>query len=660
MKRRINHCRADTLPSDINAGSQAGRAVQLDPTTFPPLGVSPFTQDGIYTIDASMNSPNPTLNGPGFTTPIQGVFHSPSSGSVADDEIAVFTFDSIDIPAGVTVKGTQNADSRPIALLSQGSVTLHGLVDVSGATGSDRNRSTNVGGAGGAAGPGGGGGGGGGEGDSEDGIPVGVGGSGGAGFVSGSAGADPGANAGGDGGGGFFGGAGGTAYGDLSVRLQGGSGGGGGGTTISGAGGGGGGGAVEIGSVAALTLAGSVHANGGAGGNDFRDGGGGAGGGILVHGSAVTLGCSAGLRAAGGSGDTIGGGGGGGRVHIVADGTITGDPTASVNVSGGPSGFGQAGGAGVLTAGTVQALPTPPTLSPTTLPDGRVGDSYSQTIAASDGTAPYTFTVTGLPAGLTATVAADSLSVTPTEGGPFSVSVTARDALGREASQSYNLTIDSNSPPVAQCRNVTVSAGDATCKAPASIDNGSFDPDSDPITVTQSPPGPYPLGMSSVTLTVTDAQGESSSCTATVTVVDQTPPVITLKPSIAFWPPNHSYRTVTVSQMVQSVSDSCTTSLSVNDVVIEQVTSDEPDNTPGGADGNTTNDIVIAAGCKSVQLRAERDDTKNGRVYVVRLRVRDASNVAARRDFKVSVPIGQSGAPAVQGAPALTKTSSCP
>jgi len=92
----------------------------------------------------------------------------------------------------------------------------------------------------------------------------------------------------------------------------------------------------------------------------------------------------------------------------------------------------------------------------------------------------------------------------------------------------------------------------------------------------------------------------------------------------------------------------------------ENVTSDEPDNAPGDADGNTTGDIVIAADCRSVQLRAERDETKNGRVYVITLRARDAAGNTTRKDFKVSVPINQSGAAAAQDATALTVTSSCP
>ena len=83
-----------------------------------------------------------------------------------------------------------------------------------------------------------------------------------------------------------------------------------------------------------------------------------------------------------------------------------------------------------------------------------------------------------------------------------------------------------HAPPVAKCKDVTVSAG-PTCTATASIDNGSSDPDGDSITLTQSPPGPYPLGNTTVTLTVTDQFGAQAACTGKVTVADNTPPVVT-------------------------------------------------------------------------------------------------------------------------------------
>src|SRR4029453_7358852 len=115
----------------------------------------------------------------------------------------------------------------------------------------------------------------------------------------------------------------------------------------------------------------------------------------------------------------------------------------------------------------------------------------------------------------------------------------------------------------------------------------------------------------------------------------------------------HKYQTVTMSQMVQNLSDNCST-LSLNNVVIEKVTSDEPDNVAGDSDGETTGDIVIAPNCKSVQLQAERDDRKHGRVYVITLRVLHGSGNTTRKEFKVSVSIGENGAPAVQDAAAQT------
>ena len=85
-----------------------------------------------------------------------------------------------------------------------------------------------------------------------------------------------------------------------------------------------------------------------------------------------------------------------------------------------------------------------------------------------------------------------------------------------------------NQPPIVLCKDVTVSAG-KYCEAtvnPEDVDNGSYDPDSDPITFSLDPSGPYCLGQTTVILTVSDGQA-SSSCTAIITVVDEEPPTIT-------------------------------------------------------------------------------------------------------------------------------------
>ena len=112
-----------------------------------------------------------------------------------------------------------------------------------------------------------------------------------------------------------------------------------------------------------------------------------------------------------------------------------------------------------------------------------------------------------------------------------------------------------NHPPVAKVKNVTVSA-DSTCTASASIDNGSFDPDGDLLTLTQSASGPYPLGDTTVLLTVRDPSGATSQASAIVTVLDTTPPGVTgfgVSPT-SLWAPNHQMVDVEVGF---SASDSC-------------------------------------------------------------------------------------------------------
>lgn len=133
--------------------------------------------------------------------------------------------------------------------------------------------------------------------------------------------------------------------------------------------------------------------------------------------------------------------------------------------------------------------------------------------------------------------------------------------------------------------------------------------------------------------------------------VDNVPPEIVTNPNpISLWPPNHKYETITVAQCVASVSDNCTT-LSINDIVISQVTSDEPEDAQGGGDGNTKKDIVIASNCKSVQLRRERDGSGNGRVYTLHFSVNDEAGNVGTATYLVTVPHSQNGVPAVDDGP---------
>lgn len=180
-----------------------------------------------------------------------------------------------------------------------------------------------------------------------------------------------------------------------------------------------------------------------------------------------------------------------------------------------------------------------------------------------------------------------------------------------------------------------------------------------PVTVTGTVNPDVP-GTYTLTYSASDNSGNTTSVTRTVNVVDTTAPTITLNgQSMTLWPPNHAYHTFNVTQFVTGASDGCDGSVDINDVVISKVTSDETEN--GNGDGNTFNDIVIAANCKSVQLRSERQGSGNGRVYTIHFRVRDASGNTTTVTAKVKVPKSQgSSGGAVEDGVQYTVDSSCP
>ncbi len=216
-------------------------------------------------------------------------------------------------------------------------------------------------------------------------------------------------------------------------------------------------------------------------------------------------------------------------------------PTCGIDPATGRSACGQAyiliaGSAVVVTSGSISITPLDATNPVDT--DHTVTAHVTTTAGVPIPNQLVTFTITGVNVGAAGTCSpagclTDSngfVSFTyhgSTVAGDDTIKASFTDAThSLQSATAQKHWIITNNPPVAKCRNVTVSAG-ATCTAAASIDDGSFDPDAgDTITLSQSPAGPYPLGTTPVTLTVTDSHGVSSSCNATVTVMDTTSPVI--------------------------------------------------------------------------------------------------------------------------------------
>jgi hypothetical protein len=154
--------------------------------------------------------------------------------------------------------------------------------------------------------------------------------------------------------------------------------------------------------------------------------------------------------------------------------------------------------------------------------------------------------------------------------------------------------------------------------------------------------------------------GSPNMATGTITnTPDSTAPTITLIPNVnmTLWPPNHSYQNVAVTDFVASASDNCDPTVNLNSVYIVQITSDEAEN--GNGDGNTLNDIVIGASCKTAQLRAERAGGGDGRVYSITFKVKDSAGNFATATTTVTVRKWPN-TPAVDSGTAYVVNSVCP
>ena len=304
-----------------------------------------------------------------------------------------------------------------------------------------------------------------------------------------------------------------------------------------------------------------------------------------------------------------------------------------------------------------------------------VNDTQNPTI-----TAPAGFTVgtdsnscvaTGVSLGVPTT--ADNCLVSPATNnapaafplGPTTVTWTVADNHGHTATDTQVITVVDKTPPGLTVPPDSSAFANSSCQAliPDVVSGSTASDNCGAATVTQSPaagtvvgPGPH-----SIVVTATDAAGNHTDKTVTFTVIDNTPPTITLNGNvITLWPPNHQYQTVQVSDLVASASDQCDAGINLSSVYISQVTSDEAENENGNGDGNTLNDIVIAANCRSVQLRSEREGNGNGRVYTITFKVTDTSGNVTTTTAKVTVPHSQNGSAAVDDGPHYTVVSGCP
>jgi uncharacterized protein len=105
---------------------------------------------------------------------------------------------------------------------------------------------------------------------------------------------------------------------------------------------------------------------------------------------------------------------------------------------------------------------------------------------------------------------------------------------------------------------------------------------------------------------------------------------VSLSPD-SLWAPKHEY--VSVQATIAAADDFDPSPA----VTLVSATSNEPDDAPGDADGNTTKDVLVLDH-DTLRLRAERDETRSGRVYTITYRATDDCGNSATDSATVTVP----------------------
>ncbi len=179
------------------------------------------------------------------------------------------------------------------------------------------------------------------------------------------------------------------------------------------------------------------------------------------------------------------------------------------------------------------------TISPSTMPSGTVAVAYPiQTLSASGGTTPYTFSVSSgsPPPGLT--LSGNTISGTPTTQGTYSFAITATDNASTTGTASYSISIGPASV------NVTNTPADAVVNSPYSftltasggtppytytMDSGTTPPPGLSLTPDGTISGtPTATGTTNFTVRVTDSSLPShffSANNLSITVQNMPPPV---------------------------------------------------------------------------------------------------------------------------------------
>ena len=169
-------------------------------------------------------------------------------------------------------------------------------------------------------------------------------------------------------------------------------------------------------------------------------------------------------------------------------------------------------------------------ITTTSLGSATMGQTYTGGVAAAGGKAPYAFTASGLPPGLSID-AGGAIAGTPTAAGPYSVTVQVTDADGAHVSQTMSITVASSVTANDQSIDVpyntsttitlaTLNAGD-TLELQSNVSNGTVN-QVGPI-VEYTPNTGY-IGVDGLSFAIKGAWGQSRTAAVKLNVLSPPPP----------------------------------------------------------------------------------------------------------------------------------------
>jgi len=170
---------------------------------------------------------------------------------------------------------------------------------------------------------------------------------------------------------------------------------------------------------------------------------------------------------------------------------------------------------------------TPVSIATTSLPSPTQGVAYSQILAASGGTQPYSWSVTSgaLPAGLSLNATTGVLSGTPTGSGPSTFTVTVTDSsspTAQTATHAYTMTVYGSGTLAITSTTLNPDTASEGVPYSTTLDaSGGTEPYSWAVTSGALPPG---LSLDSVTGAITGTPTSGGAFPFTVTVTDSTTP----------------------------------------------------------------------------------------------------------------------------------------